>query len=228
MVDIVQDKENYQENKKGKNIKYNIVIVGAGGFGREVYLWAKDSFDFTKYQIKGFLSNNKSDLDNYDVKVGIIGDPDYYEIKENDRFLFAIGNIETKKRLVKKLKNKGAKFLTLIHPTAIVVNTGKIGEGVVICPFCLVSDNAQLDDFVMMNAYATCGHDVKVGKYSILSPYVALNGFVVLEDEVFLGTHATVLAHKKVGYQSKVSANSVVMRDVPPNRIVFGVPGRAI
>ena len=228
MVDIVQDKENYQENKKGKNIKYNIVIVGAGGFGREVYLWAKDSFDFTKYQIKGFLSNNKSDLDNYDVKVEIIGDPDYYEIKENDRFLCAIGNIETKKRLVKKLKNKGAKFLTLIHPTAIVVNTEKIGEGVVICPFCLVSDNAQLDDFVMVNSYATCGHDVKVGKYSILSPYVALNGFVVLEDEVFLGTHATVISGKRVGYRSKISANSVVMRNVPPNKIVFGVPGKAI
>ena len=207
---------------------YNIVIVGAGGYGREVYYLAKDSFDFSKYQIKGFLSNNKSDLDNFDMKVEIIGDPDYYEAKENDRFLFAIGNIETKKRLVKRLKNKGAKFLTLIHPTSRVVETAKIGEGVIISSFCLVSDHAQLDDFVTMNGYSSCGHDAKVGKYCILSPYAALNGFVVLEDEVFLGTHATVLAHKKVGYQSKVSANSVVMRDVPPNRIVFGVPGRAI
>jgi len=228
MGDIVQSKDNCQKNKKRKSIKYNIIIVGAGGFGREVYLWAKDSFDFTKYQIKGFLSNNKSDLDNFDIKVGIIGDPDYYEIKENDRFLFAIGNIETKKRLVTKLKNKGAKFLTLIHPTAIVVSTARIGKGVVICPFCLVSDNVQLDDFVMMNTYASCGHDVKVGKYSILSPYAALNGFVKLEDEVFLGTHTTVIAHKKIGYQSKISANSVVMRDVPPNRMVFGVPGKTI
>ena len=108
------------------------------------------------------------------------------------------------------------------------MNTEKIGEGVVICPFCLVSDNAQLDDFVMVNSYATCGHDVKVGKYSILSPYVALNGFVVLEDEVFLGTHATVISGKRVGYRSKISANSVVMRNVPPNKIVFGVPGKAI
>ena len=207
---------------------YNIIIVGAGGFGREVYLWAKDSFDFTKYQIKGFLSNNKSDLDNFDIKVGIIGDPDYYEVKENDRFLFAIGNVETKKRLVTKLKSKGAKFLTLIHTTAIVVDTARIGKGVVICPFCLVSDNVQLDDFVMMNTYATCGHDAKVGKYSILSPYAALNGFVKLENEVFVGTHATVIAYKKVGFQSKISANSVVMKDVLANRTVIGVPGIAV
>ena len=228
MVDIVQSKDNCQKNKKRKSIKYNIIIVGAGGFGREVYLWAKDSFDFTKYQIKGFLSKNKSDLDNFDIKVRIIGDPDYYEIKENDRFLFAIGDIDVKKHLVTKLKEKGAKFLTLIHPTAIVANTAKIGQGVIICPFVTVSDNVQLGDFVMMNIYSSCGHDAKVGKYCILSPYATLNGFVVLEDEVFLGTHATVIAHKKVGYQSKVSANSVVMRDVQPNKIVFGVPGKAI
>ena len=207
---------------------YNIVIIGAGGFGREVYLWAKDSFDFIKYQIKGFLSNNKSDLDNYDIKVGIIGDPDYYEIKENDRFLFAIGNIEAKKRLVTKLKNKVAKFLTLIHPTAIVEDTVKIYEGVIICPFCLVSDNVRLDDFVMMNAYSSCGHDAKIGKYCILSSYTAIAGFAVLEDEVFLGLHATIIPGKRVGYKSKVSANSVVMRDVPPNKMVFGVPGKPI
>jgi len=228
MADIVRDKKNYQEKKEKKSIKYNIIVVGAGGFGREVYLWAKDTFNFTKYQIKGFLSNNKSDLNNFDIKVRIIGNPDYYEVKENDRFLFAIGNIEVKKRIVTNLKKKGAKFLTLIHPTAIISNTVKIGEGVIICPYVIVSDCVQLGDFVMMNLYSSCGHDAKVGKYCILSPYATLNGFVILEDEVFLGTHATVIAHKKVGYQSKVSANSVVMRDVPPNRMVVGVPGKII
>jgi len=228
MAGIVQDKNSFQENKEGKSLRYNIIIVGAGGFGREVYLWAKDSFNFSKYKIKGFLSNNRNDLDNFDIKVRIIGDPDYYEIKENDRFIFAIGDIDTKKRMVTNLKKKGAKFLTLVHPTAIVADTTKIGEGVIICPFCLVSDSVILNDFVMMNTYSSCGHDARVGKYCILSPYATLNGFVILEDEVFLGTHATVISHKKVGYRSKISANSVVMRDVPPNKMVFGVPGKIV
>lgn len=207
---------------------YNIIIVGAGGFGREVYLWAKDSFSQDQYKIKGFLEDNPKILDNYDMDVGIIGNLNSYEIKNKDRFLFAIGDIDTKKHIVVNLKKKGAQFLTLVHPTAIVVNTVKIGEGVIICPYCLVSDNVLLDDFVMMNTYASCGHDVKVGKYSILSPYAALNGFVTLEDEVFLGTHSAVISYKKVGYKSKISANSVVMRDVATNKIVFGVPGKAI
>lgn len=228
MVDIVQDKDNYQENKERRNIKYNIIIVGAGGFGREVYLWAKESFSTNHYRIKGFLDDNPRILDNYDMDIGIIGNLDNYEIKNRDRFLFAIGDIDTKKRIVTNLKKKGAKFLTLVHPTAIVADTAKIGEGAIVCPFCLVSDNVRLDDFVMMNIYSSCGHDVKVGDYCILSPYATLNGFVILEDEVFLGTHSTIIPYRKIGYKSKISANSVVMRDVLPNKIVFGVPGKPI
>ena len=207
---------------------YNILIVGAGGFAREVYYWANDSFSKENYKVKGFLSYNQKDLDGYNIKADIIGNDDNYKIEENDRFIIAIGEIDIKKRAVNRLKKRGAKFISLIHPTAIIIPTAKIGEGVVICPYCLISDNVQLDNFVMMNTYASCGHDVQVGKYSILSPYVALNGFVKLEDEVFVGTHATVISYKKVGFQSKVSANSVVMRDVPPNRMVVGVPGKII
>ena len=207
---------------------HDIIIVGAGGFGREVNLWAKDSFSKDQYKIKGFLDDNPRILDNYDMDVGIIGDLNSYEIKNQDRFLFAIGEIDVKKNLVARLKKKGAKFLTLIHPTAIVANTAKIGQGVIVCPFCLVSDNVRLDDFVMMNAYSSCGHDARIGKYCILSSYTAIAGFAVLEDEVFLGTHAAVIPYKKVGYKSKISANSVVMRDVPSNKIVIGVPGKAI
>jgi sugar O-acyltransferase (sialic acid O-acetyltransferase NeuD family) len=223
----VKGKINNQKKKNGKNIKYDIVIIGSGGFGREAYFWVKDSIDFTKYQLKGFLTNIKNGLDNFKTEVGIIGDPDTYEIQENDRFIFAIGDIEAKKKITGNLKKKGAQFLTLIHPTAIVMSVENIGEGVIICPFCLISYNVQIGDFTMINAYTTCGHDVSIGKYCILSPYAAINGHVTLEDEVFLGTHATVTEWKKVGYQSKISANSVAMRDIPPYKIVFGVPGKA-
>lgn len=207
---------------------YDIIIVGAGGFGREVYLWTKNSFPDDQYKIKGFLDDNPKILNDYNMNIGIIGDLDGYKIEKQDRFIFAIGDIDEKKRLVTRLKKKGAKFLTLIHPTAIVANTAKIGQGVIICPFCLVSDNVELYDFVMMNIYSSCGHDAKVGRYCILSPYATINGFGILEDEVFLGTHTTVIPYKKVGYKSKISANSVVMRDVPPKRMVFGVPGKSI
>jgi len=206
----------------------DIVIVGAGGCGREVYLWAKSSLDKSKYMVKGFISDNSSDLDNFDIDVGIIGDNETYKVEENDRFLFAIGNIDTKKRIVKTLKDRGAKFLTLIHKTAIVADSAKIGEGVIVCPFAMVSDSVVLGDFVVLNFYSSCAHDSKVGKYSVLSPYATINGFAVLEDEVFLGTRSTVVPYKKVGYRAKISANSVAMNNVPAHTLIRGVPGKKV
>jgi len=207
---------------------YDILIVGAGGFGREVYLWAKDSFSEEQYKIKGFLDDNSKALDGYNVEIGVVGSIDKYEIKEKDRFIIGIGTLAIKKQIVEKLIVRGAKFINLIHPTAVIADTAVIGRGNVIAPFVLISNCAKLNDFVVLNVYSSCGHDTRIGKYCTLSPYAAATGFVILENEVFLGTHATVIPGKKVGYQSKISANSVVMRDVPPNKMVFGVPGKAI
>jgi sugar O-acyltransferase (sialic acid O-acetyltransferase NeuD family) len=204
----------------------DIVIVGAGGFGREVYRWAKDSFPPTEYRIKGFLSDRPCELDGFGYEEKILGDDLSYSIEENDRFLFAIGNIEAKKRIVARMKVRSAQFLTLIHPTAVVAPSARIGEGVIVCPFALVSDHVVLGDFVMMNFYSSCGHDAKVGNYTVFSPYATANGFADIEEEVFLGTHATVTANRRIGRASKINANSVAMRDVPAGAFVHGVPGK--
>ncbi|MRH41219.1 hypothetical protein GH741_00860 [Aquibacillus halophilus] len=205
---------------------YNVVIVGAGGFGREIYQYTKCIYSEDKYKIKGFLSTNPSDLDNFDIDANILGNEYTYEIQENDRFIFAIGSIEKRQEIVPILKEKGAKFLTLIHPTAVIFNTAKIGEGVVIGPFATVSDNVVIGDFVMMNFYSSVGHDSKIGKYSILSPYATVNGFSTLEEAVFMGTHSTITAHKNIGKESKISANSVAMYNTKPYSFVYGVPGK--
>ena len=204
----------------------NIIIVGAGGFGREVYQWTKNMLIKKDVKIKGFLDPDNKILNDYNFDVGILGVEDTYKISKNDRFIIGIGEIELKKKVVKKIKDKGGIFLTLIHKTSIVASNVKIGEGVIICPFVTVSDSVILDDFAMLNFYSSCGHDSKIGKYSILSPYSTTNGFVTLEDEVFLGTHSTVSAYRKIGYKSKVSANSVAMYDVPSHTFVYGVPGK--
>lgn len=202
----------------------NILIVGATGFGREVYCWAKDTFDKNEYNIKGFISKDNNDLEGFNIDIPILGDEFTYEIEENDRFILALGNIDIKKKVVNALKDRGAKFISLIHPTSIITPTAKIGEGVVICPYCIISDNAIISDFVMMNLYASVGHDSVVGKWSVFAPYSTVNGFVTIEEEVYLATHSCVVAKKKVGFASKVSANSVAGKNVPPYSLAYGVP----
>jgi hypothetical protein len=115
----------------------DVIIVGAGGIGREVYRWAKDSYSPNQYHIKGFLSDHADALDGYGHDEQILGDDLSYAVQENDRFLFAIGDIETKKRIVARMKARSAQFLTLIHPTALVASSARIGEGVIIWAWLL-------------------------------------------------------------------------------------------
>ncbi|NLW48209.1 MAG: acetyltransferase [Firmicutes bacterium] len=207
----------------------DIVLVGAGGFAREVYYWARDAFSSDEYQIKGFLSDFPNDLDGHkNITNPILGKILEYNIQPNDRFLFAIGSIERKRYLIKELKKKGAQFLTLIHPTTVVIDSAKLGEGVILCPFSLISDNVQLGDFVMVNNHAAVGHDAKVGGYSILSPYSSVLGWCELGEEVFLGAHSTIAARKKVGSETQISANSLALRNVPSKAFVLGVPGKTL
>jgi sugar O-acyltransferase (sialic acid O-acetyltransferase NeuD family) len=210
----------------------DLVIVGAGGFGREVFQWASDWIKgrgpagADGYRIKGFLSNSSTDLDGFSMPVPVLGTDDGYPIAEQDRFIIALGVIDVKKRAVARLRSRGARFHTLVHPSAIVAERATLGEGVVICPFAAVLPFATVDDFTMFNIYSSAGHDSKIGKYCVLSPYATLNGFVVLDDDVFLGSHTTVVAGTRVSQGSKASANSAVMRDVPPNTLVVGNPGK--
>jgi sugar O-acyltransferase (sialic acid O-acetyltransferase NeuD family) len=210
---------------------HDIVIVGAGGFGREVLAWLRDAAGLASsstdpFRVKGFLSQDPHALDNFQLDVEILGYIPEYTIEENDRFLVAIGDIHDKMDVIGQLQEKGAKFTSFVHPSALVAASAKIGEGVIICPFALVSDHVVVGDHAMLNFYASCGHDSVVGTGCVLSPYATLNGYSVLENEVFLGTHATVAGRRRIGHRSKIAANSAAMRDVPPRTFVEGVPGR--
>ena len=210
---------------------HEIVIVGGGGFGREVHDWLMDINEnrggtSPSFRVKGFLDHNQMCLDGFQGVAGVIGNPDDYKICDNDRFVVAIGGIGVRKKIIGDLKEKGAKFFSIFHPTAIISKTAVLGEGVIICPFGLVNSNARLGDFVILNIFASVAHDVQVGAHSVLCPYATINGFAKLDEDVFMATRATVIPAVSVGKGAIISANSVAMRDVPPGSIIFGVPGK--
>ncbi len=211
-------------------MSYNLIIVGAGGLGREVYQYARDAFTSRNhYRITGFLDDNSQELiqRGYTLDVGIIGDTNNYQIQENDRFLVAIGDPKIRRLLVERLSARGGQFATLVHPKAYVAPSAKLGVGTIISPFATVATFTNLDDHVVLGFYAHVGHDSHIGAYGVLSPYAAVNGGVVLGPSVFLGTHATITPGCKVGEESQISAGSVVYQDVPAHRLVVGNPGKA-
>ncbi len=204
----------------------DLIIVGAGGFGRELHALLWDVYTSETHRFKGFLADQTNPRA---TRLGpILATPEAYQPTATDRFLLAIGDMEARRRISQSVARRGGQFASYIHPTAYIARTATIGLGAVIYPLATVSNAAQLEDHVHLNYYASVGHDAKVGGCCLLAPYATLNGFTVLEEEVYVSTHATVVVGQRVGARSTISANSAVMRDVPTDSMVFGVPGRVV
>ena len=206
----------------------DIVIVGAGGFGREVACLLDTFLPNQPFRIKGFLGKDTGTDTDCELPAELLGDPMSYQPARSDRLVLAIGLMAARSTVMPTLQEKGGQFLTLTHPTAYVAPTAELGEGVLVYPFATVSNNAKLADGVKLNYYASVGHDTKLGEYCLLAPYATMNGFATLEPEVYLSTHSTVAPGVTIGRRSKLSANSAAMNDVGSNSIVFGVPGRVV
>jgi len=204
----------------------SIIILGAGGFGREVLQYLKDAIAHRpEVSIKGFLDDNRQ-LQESRLEYPLIGTLAEYTIQNEDRFIVAIGNPEGRSRVVRRMEADGARFFTLIHPTAYIADTARIGEGCIICPFCAVGNMAVLEDHVVMTWYSSVAHDAHAAPFSVFSPYSTINGHATVGTGVFLGAHAVVNPMQVVGDWSRIAAGAVVYKEVPSGRMAMGNPAR--
>ncbi len=205
-----------------------LVIVGSGGFGREVLQWAKDVNKVRqKWLIKGFIDDNMNALDGFKCTHSIIGRIEDWNPSDKEVFACAIANPPIKEAVVAILKSKGCLFTSIIHPTAVIGDCNEIGEGLIAYPNSYITSNAKIGDFVSLLS-SGIGHDAVVGDYSTISSFCDIPRAVRIGKGVFLGSHVTIVPCRKIGNGSYLGAGSVVIRDVKDNIKVFGNPARKI
>lgn len=216
--------------------KNKLVIMGAGGFGREVHAWLLDlikkgncrATEQVEWEISGFIDDACDTLDIFPGLPPILSKIDDFEASKNTYVVCAIANPKIKKYLTDKLVVKGVEFFTLIHPTAVVGTNVQIGKGTVICPFTVLSTDLVVGDFVTINSCCTIGHDTIVSDFCTLSGHCDVTGGVKLLEGAFLGSHAVIVPNVTVGEYAVVGASSVAIRKVAPGVTVFGVPAKRI
>lgn len=207
----------------------DLVIVGAGGCGREVLQWAKAVNKVTPtWNIKGFIDDTADALKDKNIDVSVLSGIDEYEICENDVFVCCIGNSSVRRAVTEKLKNKGAIFTNIVHPTAVIAQTAKIGEGVILYPFSLVSDNAVIGAGAIVNMYSSIAHDAVLGEYCTISAHCDVTGACKLGDNVFMGTTSNIIPRVQIGDDVYICAGSTVMAPVRMGRRVMGNPAKII
>ena len=208
----------------------HLVIIGAGGMGREVYHLATECSGYgTQFDIKGFLDDNPNALRGFEFPYPpILSSIKDYQVDSDDAFVCSIGDVQTKVKLVELIESQGGSFISLIHPDVQINKTAKLGGGLLVFHDVHIGAEAVIGNHVMLQSYAAIGHDAEIGDYCRIDPKASVIGGVKVGDRVTLHT-MSVLNHKvTVGDDAVIGALSFVIRKVKPGITVFGIPAKEI
>lgn len=206
-----------------------LIIIGARGFGREVYNLALKCKEVNRYfEIKGFLDDNKIALDGLAGYPPILNTVEDYIPEKDDVFVCALGDIYFRKKYTEIILEKNGVFISLIHPGATIYSNAIIGNRVVIADNVFISCDTQIGNDVIIHTGTIIGHDVTIGNNCSLGANTFYGGYAKIEDFVTMHPNSSVLPTKIVKSYSVVGISSVVTKNTPANATLYGNPASVI
>lgn len=146
-------------------------------------------------------------------------------------FLAALHKVKESRRrfaLVEGLGIPVERFVSVVHPTAVVSRHARVGRGTVVGPHATLMPGATVGDHCSLRASASVGHDCVVEDFCYLGPNSTLAGRSVMRRGAHLGPNASVLEGRTVGAHAVVGLGTSVLKDVGESDVVFGCPARRI
>ena len=213
----------------------DVVIVGAGGLGREVLQWSRSAHEVgasTNLTVIGFVDDNPERIGTLVHGLPILGDLAWLASRPRTSrplgVLVGVGSTTAKRSIVERLASANVVWPTLIHQTATIGEAVEIGAGSIICPGVTISTDIVLGSFCTVDRHTTIGHDVVVGDYVTLAPCVCLSGNVTIETGAQIYTSATVIPGITVGEWTVVGAGATVTKDLPGHCVAVGTPAKPL
>ncbi len=209
----------------------NFVIIGAGGFAREVLDIFEACIDAGEgCNVLGYIVESQFGAPGTVINdKPILGGFDWFETQPLETYaVCGVGAPEVRRRLTLQAEQNGARFGNIVHPNAVVPRRVALGVGVVIAAGCIFTNQIHLSNHVHVNLDCTIGHDAVLEDYATLAPGAHVSGNVTLGEGAYVGTGANIIEKKRIGAWSVVGAGSVVTSDVPRNTTLVGVPGKVV
>lgn len=206
----------------------DLVIVGAGGFGRETIDVVRAINSVTPtWRLLGVIDDAPSEanlerLRALDVAhLGSLADT-----PADAAVAIGVGSPRARTAIVSALSSPERHFPALIHPTAIVGSEFQHGEGLIVLGGVSIGTNVRLGRHVHLNGHAVVGHDVVCHDFVSVNPNATISGTCVIGPRTLLGAACVILQNITLGSTVTVGAAACVTRDVSDGTTTKGIPAR--
>lgn len=140
----------------------------------------------------------------------------------------AVGDNEARKAIFLECAGAGIPLATVVHPSAIVSPSAKIGRGAVVLAGAILNAGAKVGENVIVNTGATIDHDSVLGDHVHISPGAHLGGTVRVGEGTHVGIGANIRNNVTVGAWCVIGMGAAVVENIPDRVVAYGVPARAV
>lgn len=217
-----------------ESTKDRVIIIGACSTGKVVLDTLNQSMNENQFEVVGFVDDNKGLYNKNLSGIPVIGDIISLPIliKEfgiTGAFVsFSDLYMKEREKCFNTIKGLGLCPVNAIHPTANINPNASIGSGTFIGMGVIISSFVNIGNNCMIFAGSTIEHDNVIGNNVWISPGVNLSGKVTIGNNTLIGTGATINPNIKIGSNVTIGSGAVVIKDIPDDVVVVGIPGRII
>lgn len=183
-------------------------LYGASGHAKVIIDILKDS----GISVDGLIDDNPNIRDFLEYQV-------FHGKIDLSPVIVSIGNNDVRRKIVERLNTT---YGLAVHPSAIISDYAKIGEGTVIMQGGIVQSCVEIGRHCIVNTGASIDHECKIGDFVHISPHSTLCGNVSIGEGTWIGAGTTIIPGVKIGKWSIIGAGSVVSKDIPDGVLATG------